>query len=1287
MSDVIGVNRLRPRIFVLDDLSRFVALVDSSFQVARARITEAEARLYGNQPNTLGCTELEERIERFCDLANNLSERFDLATPVLWTDATESPGFEQAARLLPFDRFDREWPCAVAFLVADDWRPVLCNDQAANEKAWKEFGNVLVHLLTRRYPDVPCFLMTSTWSLGKLQAGLVRGGAWCIGRTRSSEETHGYALTATVLTEHLDADAELRHGAFRGNPFPGQFEPDVSKQAGQELLQRLGLTSPLVSSAEGCNLQRSIATLFPQASRVEPVLVLGHGRSAASATFFVRTENVSGAGATRFLKTGAWSMIQREALAFRRVIYPHLNSHAAGLLGRPVATASADGCAPSGTIAYSLAGFPEGYRNLLSLHDLLKTLKRKPATATVVADALRRTLESVVRPLHQTSCSVQSSRLRKGRRPLGQWLGNALPPVLTGELVEFASETTALETPCLVSQLDLGYKRDVAWVLANADLAGVLSPDSALAGSDQIRQEAEPTLVRFKGFPLSEVSWENGADDWVEIVLVHPDLGLRLGLRARASTLDDGLRALWARPDLRMDVVAKLDFVNRKHDVLERGIARSWAACGLGGDDSRRAFAKQRFAGESFVDPLSVLHGEHALPWSDTIEAHEGSIHGDLNLQNILFPDGASGTGWLIDFERAEAQGMPAFDLAKLEIEILQHHVMPEVERISDAFMLEPLERVLLWRAVLRSRDQQELMESVFASALRAGNLPMEYEPEAFSTVFGLIRIVDEVREYAGRLGLTGAEMDWALGAYALVASKFPSEPWRVVWLWLTSGWHLKNVLPGLGSEQHPAWDDIASEVAFGRIAPSVANGRLDEMLLLARRSPPDMLALARALALVPRERRPVWPASPCERWDVASTGSVANITPILGYLWLMTRLAKESGPGPVRSIVVPKVSSKGKSCGTVDILASGGLHFPSDPALIVERSLSTGGVLCQQSDDLTPVDAAVMRRRRATNRMKDALLTVTSVLAKKLTMGCTHVVVDVKLGRDTKFLAPWLPAKQWRRFLTPEASGLIAGDQADALGALFGALGVPGNSIEILKTTSGGHRYLRQHFEEDFGSLQQAVWLPTNADVPQCRAVGRHLLLLHIDGLVSGEYDWAEGCDSETLLEQPMYAQLYREALPELCGVAKPNWADLREPWGALKEQLPRMPGIAARACPERWLTDPELERVYPLQDLTNDLAVVSLGATPYCSSDSDGATVRFIDAYALDELFERLCGENPYDEEVGIWLHRLPGEVFEGHDVPFISVFFRPSRTPAQTVLQWLREFLYSNVQLETP
>ena len=295
-------------------------------------------------------------------------------------------------------------------------------------------------------------------------------------------------------------------------------------------------------------------------------------------------------------------------------------------------------------------------------------------------------------------------------------------------------------------------------------------------------------------------------------------------------------------------------------------------------------------------------------------------------------------------------------------------------------------------------------------------------------------------------------------------------------------------------------------------------------------------------------------------------------------------------------------------------------------------------------------------------------------------------MVVDVKLGRDTKFLAPWLPPEQWRRFLTPGASGLIAGDQADALGELFVALGAPADSVEI-RATSGGYRYLRQCFDEDFGSLKQAVWLPTNADVPQCRAVGRHLLLLHLDGLICGKYDWARDCASEPLLEQTAYAQLYREALPELCGIDKPEWANLREPWEALKRQLPRLPGIVARACPERWLTGAELERVYVLQDLTDDLAVVSLGAEPYCGSDSAGVRVRCVDAYALDDLFERLCGENPYDEEVGVWLHRLPGEFCGGQDVPFISVFFRPSRTPAQTVLQWLREFLYSNVQLEMP
>ena len=77
------------------------------------------------------------------------------------------------------------------------------------------------------------------------------------------------------------------------------------------------------------------------------------------------------------------------------------------------------------------------------------------------------------------------------------------------------------------------------------------------------------------------------------------------------------------------------------------------------------------------------------------------------------------------------------------------------------------------------------------------------------------------------------------------------------------------------------------------------------------------------------------------------------------------------------------------------------------------------------------------------------------------------------------------------------------------------------------------------------------------------------------------------------------------------------------------------------------------------------------------------------------LDELFTWLCRNDPYDTEVGIWLHKLPGEEVEQVEdkkvdgkrkleicdkwvQPIISVFYRPSRCPELDLICKVRHFL---------
>lgn len=75
-------------------------------------------------------------------------------------------------------------------------------------------------------------------------------------------------------------------------------------------------------------------------------------------------------------------------------------------------------------------------------------------------------------------------------------------------------------------------------------------------------------------------------------------------------------------------------------------------------------------------DPLARLPAVLA----EAVAGSQSTIHGDLNLENVLV--GPGGFVWLIDFERTR-DGHPLFDFAHLQAEIIAHVVAPQVAAAS----------------------------------------------------------------------------------------------------------------------------------------------------------------------------------------------------------------------------------------------------------------------------------------------------------------------------------------------------------------------------------------------------------------------------------------------------------------------------------------------------------------------------------------------------------------------------------------------------------------------------
>ena len=66
---------------------------------------------------------------------------------------------------------------------------------------------------------------------------------------------------------------------------------------------------------------------------------------------------------------------------------------------------------------------------------------------------------------------------------------------------------------------------------------------------------------------------------------------------------------------------------------------------------------------------------------SETVAGTQSTIHGDLNLENILV--GPGGMVWLVDFAQTR-DGHPLYDFAHLEAELIAHVLAPQVRATSD---------------------------------------------------------------------------------------------------------------------------------------------------------------------------------------------------------------------------------------------------------------------------------------------------------------------------------------------------------------------------------------------------------------------------------------------------------------------------------------------------------------------------------------------------------------------------------------------------------------------------
>jgi hypothetical protein len=124
-------------------------------------------------------------------------------------------------------------------------------------------------------------------------------------------------------------------------------------------------------------------------------------------------------------------------------------------------------------------------------------------------------------------------------------------------------------------------------------------------------------------------------------------------------------------------------------------------------------------------DPLQKL----PTVLGDSVHGTQSTIHGDLNLENVLI--GLGGIVWLIDFALTR-DGHPLMDFAHLEADVIAHVIAPRLGHPRDAVRLgEVAPQFDALRAGLRS---------VALRCLLNPSQPREYDLALFMACVGALK-------------------------------------------------------------------------------------------------------------------------------------------------------------------------------------------------------------------------------------------------------------------------------------------------------------------------------------------------------------------------------------------------------------------------------------------------------------------------------------------------------------------------------------------------------------------
>jgi hypothetical protein len=742
-------------------------------------------------------------IRGFCGCLNSLSIAFKICTPSMKfansnevtkieskvieikSNSPEPNWLKLTADILRFSHVDENREQIAAFIIDLEWLPepeLISKWDEAKQQNWRdlrhgkeELGHIAVRLLSQRYPEIPCFVFTGMWSFDTLQKSLASGAAWCFQKPVSHHKGRSphpdRELQYFDLEQHLTDFADLSYATYDQLLNENQFD-----------LEKLEKAMSIRPNSD--NFKHLIARLFT-AEKVEVVKVMGSGKSGAAATFFVCPTSDRLTEATRFVKIGSWLEIQKEYAAYQQVIKPKLNNHVARII-QPPAVIPDPNKNPDPTkitwdnagIVSSLAGFPESYDNIQPLETVFDNYIAQKDYPQPILDRILETIEFVLLPLHQPT------------KPRDYYFSEEAPCLFTGELIPL---------------------RDVDLTKRKAE--------STINGGDE-KISLNQGYCYLQSWLLMEIKSPNESEtdmkDQCHVTLTHPKTKARIRLRGQTNDVRKRFGGLWVRLGMPVNVDIKIDPRNAVIAEVQKKLQGKYGD--LQFEDILRVWMEDL---QTHSHPIELFaDGNETLRKPSIKKGKFGGIHGDLNLNNILYPK-ENTVGFLIDFSESRLNGLAAFDLAWLEAQIWNHYLFPNLAELAEHFTTSSKEETVrrLLRLVLKAMNTTANPHELFAAACYPG------KEAPFSTARTCIEnsliITHEIRKLITNklsIGFQGDDVNYALMVCFFRQSKFTihlkneaqQSPWINLLSYLCSTYYLGQL--DLGDDRTGETDNSGAE-------------------------------------------------------------------------------------------------------------------------------------------------------------------------------------------------------------------------------------------------------------------------------------------------------------------------------------------------------------------------------------------------------------------------------------------------------------------------------------------